>query len=69
MTALVLELPQVWLDAAPSRLTTRSPAVKLLLTTWRPGRRDAKHGRNIALPVQGLHVDTIHGKMMLGGTA
>lgn len=59
--ALVLELPQAWLDAFKPAYEALQGQVKLLLTTYFEGIAD-----NLdiitALPVQGLHVDLVHGK-------
>ncbi|WP_275554325.1 5-methyltetrahydropteroyltriglutamate--homocysteine S-methyltransferase [Mixta sp. Marseille-Q2659] len=59
--ALVLELPQAWLDAFKPAYEALQGHSKLLLTTYFDSI-----GQNIdviqALPVQGLHVDLVHGK-------
>ncbi|MEE3652227.1 MULTISPECIES: 5-methyltetrahydropteroyltriglutamate--homocysteine S-methyltransferase [unclassified Brenneria] len=59
--ALVLELPQEWLAAFKPAYDALQGAVKLLLTTYFDSI-----GQNLptikALPVQGLHVDLVHGK-------
>ncbi|MGL9719748.1 5-methyltetrahydropteroyltriglutamate--homocysteine S-methyltransferase [Symbiopectobacterium sp.] len=59
--ALVLELPQEWLDAFKPAYDALQGSVKLLLTTYFDSI-----GHNLdtlrALPVQGLHVDLVHGK-------
>ncbi|MCX0497695.1 5-methyltetrahydropteroyltriglutamate--homocysteine S-methyltransferase [Erwinia billingiae] len=59
--ALVLELPQDWLDAFKPAYDALHGNTKLLLTTYFDSA-----GTNIntvrALPVQGLHVDLVHGK-------
>lgn len=59
--ALVLELPQAWLDAFKPAYDALQGSVKLLLTTYFDSI-----GHNLdtlrALPVQGLHVDLVHGK-------
>lgn len=59
--ALVLELPQPWLDAYQSAYQSLQGSVKLLLTTYFDGI-----GHHIdtlrTLPVQGLHVDVAAGK-------
>ncbi|MGM7595803.1 5-methyltetrahydropteroyltriglutamate--homocysteine S-methyltransferase [Yersinia pestis] len=58
--ALVLELPQEWLDAYQPAYQALQGQVKLLLTTYFDSI-----GHNIdtirALPVQGLHVDVVTG--------
>lgn len=58
--ALVLELPQEWLDAYQPAYQALQGQVKLLLTTYFDSI-----GHNIdtirALPVQGLHVDVVAG--------
>ncbi|EIE1432231.1 5-methyltetrahydropteroyltriglutamate--homocysteine S-methyltransferase, partial [Salmonella enterica subsp. enterica serovar Kentucky] len=59
--ALVLELPQVWLDAFKPAYDALAGQVKLLLTTYFEGVTP-NLDTIIALPVQGLHVDLIHGK-------
>ena len=59
--ALVLELPQEWLNAFKPAYEALQGKTKLLLTTYFDSA-----GTNIdtirALPVQGLHVDLVHGK-------
>lgn len=59
--ALVLELPQEWLNAFKPAYDALQGSVKLLLTTYFDSI-----GHNLdtirALPVQGLHVDLVHGK-------
>ncbi|MCW2488151.1 5-methyltetrahydropteroyltriglutamate--homocysteine S-methyltransferase [Candidatus Symbiopectobacterium sp. NZEC127] len=59
--ALVLELPQEWLDAFKPAYDALQGSTKLLLTTYFDSI-----GHNLdtirALPVQGLHVDLVHGK-------
>ncbi|MCX8958973.1 5-methyltetrahydropteroyltriglutamate--homocysteine S-methyltransferase [Erwinia psidii] len=59
--ALVLELPQQWLAAFKPAYEALQGKTRLLLTTYFEGV-----GSNIdtvcALPVQGLHVDLVHGK-------
>lgn len=59
--ALVLELPQAWLDAFKPAYDALQGEVKLLLTTYFDSV-----GHNIStitqLPVQGLHVDLVHGR-------
>ena len=59
--ALVLELPQAWLDAFKPAYEALQGHSKLLLTTYFDSI-----GQNIntirELPVQGLHVDLVHGK-------
>lgn len=59
--ALVLELPQEWLDAFKPAYDALQGSVKLLLTTYFDS---IGHNLDIirALPVQGLHVDLVHGK-------
>ncbi|EDW0417953.1 5-methyltetrahydropteroyltriglutamate--homocysteine S-methyltransferase [Salmonella enterica subsp. enterica serovar Chandans] len=59
--ALVLELPQAWLDAFRPAYDALAGQVKLLLTTYFEGVTP-NLDTIIALPVQGLHVDLIHGK-------
>ncbi|KAA8997285.1 5-methyltetrahydropteroyltriglutamate--homocysteine S-methyltransferase [Affinibrenneria salicis] len=64
--ALVLELPQAWLDAYKPAYDALQGQVKLLLTTYFDSV-----GPNLdtikALPVQGLHVDLVHGKDNIAG--
>ena len=59
--ALVLELPQAWLEAFQPAYEALQGQTKLLLTTYFEGV-----GSNldaiVKLPVQGLHVDLVHGK-------
>lgn len=59
--ALVLELPQEWLDAYQPAYQALQSQVKLLLTTYFDSI-----GHNLdtirALPVQGLHVDVVAGQ-------
>ncbi|MDU4093934.1 MAG: 5-methyltetrahydropteroyltriglutamate--homocysteine S-methyltransferase, partial [Pantoea sp.] len=59
--ALVLELPQEWLDAFKPAYEALQGQSKLLLTTYFDSI-----GQNIntirELPVQGLHVDLVHGQ-------
>lgn len=59
--ALVLELPQEWLNAFKPAYEALQGQTRLLLTTYFESA-----GTNIdtirALPVQGLHVDLVHGK-------
>ena len=59
--ALVLELPQEWLNAFKPTYDALEGQTKLLLTTYFESA-----GTNLdtirALPVQGLHVDLVHGK-------
>lgn len=62
--ALVLELPQAWLDAFKPAYDALTGQVKLLLTTYFEGVTP-NLGTITKLPVQGLHVDLVHGKMML----
>lgn len=59
--ALVLELPQAWLDAYQTAYQALNGPVKLLLTTYFDsiGHHLEVIGR---LPVQGLHVDLVAGK-------
>ncbi|MDG4870250.1 5-methyltetrahydropteroyltriglutamate--homocysteine S-methyltransferase, partial [Guyparkeria sp. 1SP6A2] len=58
--ALVLELPQAWLDAFKPAYDALQGQVKLLLTTYFDSV-----GHNLdtirTLPVQGLHVDLVAG--------
>ncbi len=59
--ALVLELPQAWLDAFKPAYNALTGQVKLLLTTYFEGV--TPNLKTItALPIQGLHVDLVHGK-------
>lgn len=59
--ALSLELPQAWRDAFKPAYTALNGSVKLLLTTYFDSI-----GQNLdvirELPVQGLHVDLVHGR-------
>lgn len=59
--ALVLELPQEWLNAFKPAYEALQGTTKLLLTTY-----FESVGTNVdtirTLPVQGLHVDLVHGK-------
>lgn len=59
--ALVLELPQEWLDAYQPAYQALQGQVKLLLTTYFDS---IGHNLDIirALPVQGLHVDVVAGQ-------
>lgn len=58
--ALVLDLPQAWLEALKPAFEALAGPVKLLLTTYFDGI--THHLDTIAsLPVQGLHVDLVHG--------
>ncbi|HGY1467678.1 TPA: 5-methyltetrahydropteroyltriglutamate--homocysteine S-methyltransferase [Klebsiella aerogenes] len=59
--ALVLELPQAWLDAFKPAYEALQGQLKLLLTTYFEGIADNLDVIT-ALPVQGLHVDLVHGK-------
>ena len=59
--ALVLELPQAWLDAFKPAYDALAGQVKLLLTTYFEGVTP-NLDTLIALPVQGLHVDLVQGK-------
>ncbi len=59
--ALVLELPPAWLEAFQSAYDALQGQVKLLLTTYFEGVSD-NLATIAALPVQGLHVDLVHGK-------
>ena len=59
--ALVLELPQTWLNAFKPAYDALSGQVKLLLTTYFEGVTP-NLDTIAALPVQGLHVDLVHGK-------
>src|SRR5690606_27296529 len=59
--ALVLELPQAWLDAFKPAYDALTGQVKLLLTTYFEGVTP-NLGTINKLPVQGLHVDLVHGK-------
>ncbi len=59
--ALVLELPPAWLEAFQPAYDALRGQVKLLLTTYFEGVSD-NLATIAALPVQGLHVDLVHGK-------
>lgn len=59
--ALVLELPQAWLNAYKPAYDALQGQVKLLLTTYFEGVTP-NLDTITALPVQGLHVDLVHGK-------
>lgn len=59
--ALVLELPQAWLKAFKPAYDALTGQVKLLLTTYFEGVTP-NLSTITALPVQGLHVDLVHGK-------
>jgi len=59
--ALVLELPQPWLNAFKPAYQALAGQVKLLLTTYFEGVTP-NLDTIAALPVQGLHVDLVHGK-------
>ncbi len=61
--ALVLELPQAWLDAFKPAYDALAGQLKLLLTTYFEGIA-ANLDTITALPVQGLHVDRCTVKMM-----
>ncbi|MBF3339941.1 5-methyltetrahydropteroyltriglutamate--homocysteine S-methyltransferase, partial [Leptospira borgpetersenii serovar Hardjo-bovis] len=56
----VLELPQAWLDAFKLAYEALKGQTKLLLTTYFEGVSD-NLDTITALPVQGLHVDLVHG--------
>lgn len=58
--ALVLELPKAWLEAFKPAYQALSGRVKLLLTTYFEGITP-NLDTITALPVQGLHVDLVHG--------
>lgn len=58
--ALVLDLPAEWLAAFKPAYEALQGPVKLLLTTYFEGVTPNLEGI-IALPVQGLHVDLVHG--------
>jgi 5-methyltetrahydropteroyltriglutamate--homocysteine methyltransferase len=58
--ALVLELPREWLDAYQPAYEALAGQVKLLLTTYFEGITP-NLDTIAALPVQGLHVDLVHG--------
>jgi 5-methyltetrahydropteroyltriglutamate--homocysteine methyltransferase len=58
--ALVLELPREWLDAYQPACEALTGQVKLLLTTYFEGITP-NLDTIAALPVQGLHVDLVHG--------
>ncbi|WP_439214020.1 5-methyltetrahydropteroyltriglutamate--homocysteine S-methyltransferase [Duffyella gerundensis] len=59
--ALVLELPQAWLEAFKPTYAALNGRCKLLLTTYFDS---VSHNLDTVrqLPVQGLHVDLVHGK-------
>ncbi|WP_264273242.1 5-methyltetrahydropteroyltriglutamate--homocysteine S-methyltransferase [Duffyella gerundensis] len=59
--ALVLELPQAWLEAFKPAYAALNGRCKLLLTTYFDS---VSHNLDTVrqLPVQGLHVDLIHGR-------
>ncbi|WP_343128216.1 5-methyltetrahydropteroyltriglutamate--homocysteine S-methyltransferase [Buchnera aphidicola (Takecallis taiwana)] len=57
---LALELPQEWLQAFQSAYTFLSSTCKLLLTTYF-GSIEHNLDTIIKLPVQGLHIDLVHG--------
>ncbi len=59
--ALVLELPREWLDAYQPVYEALAGQVKLLLTTYFEGITP-NLDTIAALPVQGLHVDLVHGR-------
>ncbi|MFU9137503.1 5-methyltetrahydropteroyltriglutamate--homocysteine S-methyltransferase [Erwinia tasmaniensis] len=59
--ALVLELPQEWLNAFKPAFDALQGNTKLLLTTYFDSA-DTNIETIRALPVQGLHVDLVHGK-------
>ncbi|RJT22365.1 5-methyltetrahydropteroyltriglutamate--homocysteine S-methyltransferase [Buttiauxella izardii] len=59
--ALVLELPQEWLEAFKPAYDALTGNVKLLLTTYFEGVTPNLNTIT-QLPVQGLHVDFVHGK-------
>ncbi|MBN3057669.1 5-methyltetrahydropteroyltriglutamate--homocysteine S-methyltransferase [Pectobacterium brasiliense] len=59
--ALVLELPQAWLAAFKPAYDTLQGQVKLLLTTYFDSVSQNLETIK-TLPVQGLHVDLVHGK-------
>lgn len=58
--ALVLELPEAWLTAYQHAYEALSSKVKLLLTTYFDSVSDNLNTIR-TLPVQGLHVDVVHG--------
>lgn len=58
--ALVLELPKAWLEAFKPAYQALSGRVKLLLTTYFEGITP-NLDTITALPVQGVHVDLVHG--------
>ncbi|MEF9675850.1 5-methyltetrahydropteroyltriglutamate--homocysteine S-methyltransferase [Pectobacterium aroidearum] len=59
--ALVLELPQAWLAAFKPAYDALQGQVKLLLTTYFDSVSQNLETIKV-LPVQGLHVDLVHGK-------
>jgi len=59
--ALVLELPQAWLDAFQPAYDALQGKTKLLLTTYFESVGSSLN-TIVKLPVQGLHVDLVHGK-------
>lgn len=59
--ALVLELPQAWLDAFKPACEALQGRVNILLTTYFEGITP-NLDTITALPVQGLHVDLVHGQ-------
>jgi len=59
--ALVLELPQEWLDAYKPAYDALQGQSKLLLTTYFDSVGTSLE-TIVKLPVQGLHVDLVHGK-------
>ena len=59
--ALVLELPQAWLDAFRPAYDALQGKTKLLLTTYFESVGSSLN-TIVKLPVQGLHVDLVHGK-------
>ncbi len=58
--ALVLELPKEWLAAYQGAYQALAGRVKLLLTTYFDSISDSLE-TIVKLPVQGLHVDLVHG--------
>jgi len=59
--ALVLELPQAWLNAFKPAYEALEGQTKLLLTTYFESVSTSLD-TIVKLPVQGLHVDLVHGK-------
>ncbi|WCG82959.1 5-methyltetrahydropteroyltriglutamate--homocysteine S-methyltransferase [Pectobacterium sp. A5351] len=59
--ALALELPQAWLAAFKSAYDALQGQVKLLLTTYFDSVSQNLETIKV-LPVQGLHIDLVHGK-------